>query len=126
MNQRAKLNRTSGRDVMNLTHQGKGRKMSREENGNSVLGQGRNYTPRPEKTTIISDYYVDALKALRPPIKRERRGKLTHGVLLQHDNAIPHVCSKTMAAIDDLGFECLPILRRVQTWLQATTDCLEK
>ncbi|KAI6646919.1 Histone-lysine N-methyltransferase SETMAR-like [Oopsacas minuta] len=62
----------------------------------------------PEKTTINSDYYVDELKELRQAIKRERRGKLTRGALLQHDNARPHVSSKTMAAIDDLGFECLP------------------
>ncbi|KAI6651893.1 hypothetical protein LOD99_4772 [Oopsacas minuta] len=61
-----------------------------------------------EKTTINSDYYVDKLKELRQVIKRERRGKLTSGVLLQHDNAKPHVSSKIMAAIDDLGFECLP------------------
>ncbi|KAI6646077.1 Mariner transposase [Oopsacas minuta] len=46
----------------------------------------------PEKTTINSDYYVDELKELRQAIKRER----------------PHVSSKTMATIDDLGFECLP------------------
>ncbi|KAI6655304.1 Transposase [Oopsacas minuta] len=62
----------------------------------------------PEKTTINSDYYVDELKELRQAIKRERRGKLTRGVLLQHDNARPHVSFKTMAAIDDLGFECFP------------------
>ncbi|KAI6653980.1 Histone-lysine N-methyltransferase SETMAR [Oopsacas minuta] len=72
--------------------------------------KGRNYTPRllPEKTTINSDYYVDELKELRQASKRERRGKLTRSVLLQHDNARPHVSSKTMAAIDDLEFECLP------------------
>ncbi|KAI6648299.1 Transposase [Oopsacas minuta] len=43
----------------------------------------------PEKTTINSDYYVDELKELRQAIKRERRGKLTRGVLLQHNNARP-------------------------------------
>ncbi|KAI6655685.1 Histone-lysine N-methyltransferase SETMAR-like [Oopsacas minuta] len=62
----------------------------------------------PEKTTINSDYYVDELKKLCQAIKRERRGKLTRGILLQYDNARPHVSSKTIAGIDDLGFECLP------------------
>ncbi|KAI6658658.1 hypothetical protein LOD99_11003 [Oopsacas minuta] len=62
----------------------------------------------PEKTTINSDYYVDELKELRQASKRERRGKLTRVVLLQHDNARPHVSSKTMTATDDLGYECLP------------------
>ena len=41
-------------------------------------------------------------------IKRERGGKLSRGVFLQHDNARPHVSSKTVAAIRKLGFECLP------------------
>ena len=36
--------------------------------------------------------------------KRERRGKLSRG--LQHDNARPHVSSKTVAAIRELSFEC--------------------
>ena len=45
---------------------------------------------------------------MREAIKRERRGKLRRGVLLQHDNARPYVSSKTVAAIRELGFECLP------------------
>ncbi|KAI6648252.1 hypothetical protein LOD99_12061 [Oopsacas minuta] len=43
----------------------------------------------PEKTTINSDYYVDELKELRQAIKRERRGRLTRGVLQYHDNTSP-------------------------------------
>ena len=62
----------------------------------------------PEKTTMNSDYYIEELKELRQAIKRERRGKLSRAVLLQHDNARPHVSSKTVAAIRELGFECLP------------------
>ncbi|KAI6646056.1 Mariner transposase [Oopsacas minuta] len=46
----------------------------------------------PEKTIINNDYYVDELKELRQAIKSERH----------------YVSSKTMAAIDELGFECLP------------------
>ena len=78
------------------------------------------------KPTINSDYYIEELKELRQAIKRERRGKLSCGVLLQHDNARPHVSSKIVAAIRELGFECLPILRIIQIWLPASTDCLEK
>ena len=62
----------------------------------------------PEQSTINSDYYVRELEELREVIKRERRAKLTRGVLLQHDNARPHVSSKTNDAIRRLGFECLP------------------
>ena len=62
----------------------------------------------PEKTTISSDYYIEELKELRQGIKRERRGKLSRGVLLQHDIAKPHVSSKTVAVIRELAVECLP------------------
>ena len=62
----------------------------------------------PEKCTINSDYYIRELEELRDVIKRERRGKLTRGILLQHDNARPHISSRTNDAIRRLGFECLP------------------
>ena len=47
------------------------------------------------------------MKELRQAIKRERRGKLSRVVLLQHDNARPHVSSMTVAAIRELGLEYL-------------------
>ena len=58
-----------------------------------------------EKTTINSDYYIQELEDLREAIKRKRRGR---GVLLQHDNARPHVSKQTKEAIHRLGFECVP------------------
>ena len=61
----------------------------------------------PEKATINSGYHIEELKELSQAITRERRGKLSRGVLLQHDNARPHVSSKTVAVIRDFGFECL-------------------
>ena len=62
----------------------------------------------PEKTTINSDYYIQELEDLREAIKRKRRGKLSRGVLLQHDNARPHVSKQTKETIHRLGFECVP------------------
>ena len=62
----------------------------------------------PENTTINSDYYIEELKLLRQKIKTERRGKLSRRVLLQHDNARPHVSKKTIDVIQELGFESLP------------------
>ncbi|KAI6651841.1 hypothetical protein LOD99_4720 [Oopsacas minuta] len=55
----------------------------------------------PEKTTINSDYYVDELKELRQAIKRERRGKLTRGVLLHMTTQSP---VPDQAPSDDLLF----------------------
>ena len=62
----------------------------------------------PEKTTINSDYYIAELEELRAAIKREQRGKLSRKVVLQHDNARPHVSALTTSAIRRLGFESLP------------------
>jgi len=63
----------------------------------------------PRGNTVNSATYVDLLKNhLRPAIKSKRRGLLSTGVLLQHDNGRPHTASSTVARIQDLSFECLP------------------
>lgn len=62
----------------------------------------------PEGQTINSAYYIDQLKRLREKIKEQRRGKLTHGILLLHDNARPHTSHETEAAIKELGFKVMP------------------
>ena len=55
--------------------------------------------------------YVDLLKNhLGPAIKSKRRRLLSTGVLLQHDNDRPHTAHSTVATIQDLSFECLPLL----------------
>jgi len=38
----------------------------------------------------------------------KRCGRLSTGVLLQHDNSRPHTARSTIATIQDLSFECLP------------------
>ena len=58
---------------------------------------------------MTSATYADLLKNhLRPAIKSKRRGLLSTGVLLQHDNAQPHTACSTVATIQNLSFECLP------------------
>jgi len=45
----------------------------------------------PRGSPVTSAMYADALKNhLRPTIKSKRRGRLSTGVLLQHDNAWLH------------------------------------
>jgi histone-lysine N-methyltransferase SETMAR len=39
---------------------------------------------------------------------KKRRGLLSTGVILHHDNAWPHTARATAATIEDLHFECLP------------------
>lgn len=61
----------------------------------------------PPKTTINAQYYCKVLSELRESIKNKRRGKLTRGVLLLHDNAPAHSARISQKALDDCGFEQL-------------------
>ena len=47
----------------------------------------------PKKSTITGVYYANLLDQLRTAIREKRRGKLSKGVLLQQDNASPHLQS---------------------------------
>ena len=58
----------------------------------------------PHKTTITGDTYASTMVALRENIKQKRRGKLSAGVLLLHDNAPAHKSRTTLVAIRKCGF----------------------
>ena len=61
------------------------------------------------ENTVNSATYADLLKNhLHTAIESKRRGFLSSGVLLQYDNARPHIARPTVATIQDLSFECLP------------------
>ncbi|XP_071088847.1 histone-lysine N-methyltransferase SETMAR-like [Haliotis cracherodii] len=64
------------------------------------------YLPRGQ--TITGEYYYDLLDRLRTAILAKRRGKITKGVLLQHDNARVHICRLAVAAVKRNGFKVLP------------------
>lgn len=57
--------------------------------------------------TITGQYYASLLDRLKEAIKEKRRGKLSKGVLLLHDNAPVHTCHVATAAIHRCGFEKL-------------------
>ena len=61
----------------------------------------------PQKTTITGQTYANTITALREAIKEKRRGKLSAGVLLLHDNAPVHISAKSQAAIRQCGFQQL-------------------
>ena len=61
----------------------------------------------PQKTTITGQTYANTITALREAIKEKRRGKLSAGVLLLHDNAPVHMSAKSQAAIWQCGFQQL-------------------
>ena len=61
----------------------------------------------PQKTTITGQTYANTITALREAIKEKRRGKLSAGMLLLHDNAPVHMSAKYQAAIQQCGFQHL-------------------
>ena len=61
----------------------------------------------PPKTTINGQYYANLMKELRKSIRQKRRGMLTRGVLLLHDNAPVHKSRVAQASIRECGFEQL-------------------
>ena len=61
----------------------------------------------PQKTTITGQTYANTITTLREAIKEKRRGRLSAGVLLLHDNAPVHLSAKSQAAIRQCGFQQL-------------------
>jgi len=51
------------------------------------------------KSTVTADVYVNTLKSLRDALKEKRRGLLSRGVVLLHDNAPVHKAKKVQTAI---------------------------
>jgi [histone H3]-lysine36 N-dimethyltransferase SETMAR len=58
----------------------------------------------PRGNTINGPYYASLIDRLRSAILEKRRGKISHGVLLLHDNAPVHKCNLAQAAIRRAGF----------------------
>ena len=56
----------------------------------------------------MAQNYVNLHTELREIIKKERRGLVTRGVILQQDNARPHTSRQTVSKIGELGYELLP------------------
>ena len=59
----------------------------------------------PAGTTINSDVYCDTIKKLRRSIQNKRRGRLTKGIVLLHDNARPHTAARTSTLLSEIGWE---------------------
>lgn len=58
--------------------------------------------------TVTGTYYASLLHQLRDAIKKKRRGKLSRGVLLLHDNAPVHTAVISKAAVKECNFTELP------------------
>jgi len=58
--------------------------------------------------TITAQYYINLLEKVRDAIKQKRRGMISKGILLLHDNAPAHTAHATTAAASRLGYHILP------------------
>jgi len=56
-------------------------------------------------TTITSETYCETLKKLQRAIENKRRGMLTLGVVLLHDNASPHTAARTQALLQKFRWD---------------------
>ena len=61
----------------------------------------------PPKTTITGQYYASVLNDLRDSILAKRRGKVSKGLMILHDNAPAHASRIGQQALHDLKFEQL-------------------
>lgn len=61
----------------------------------------------PQGETINAARYCETLKKLRRAIQNKRRGMLTRGVCLLHDNARPHTANATKQLLDSFGWDVL-------------------
>ncbi|KAL0828929.1 hypothetical protein ABMA28_003828 [Loxostege sticticalis] len=59
---------------------------------------------KEQNTSVTGDYYASLLRQLRDAFKEKRRGKLSRGVLLLHDNAPVHTSGVSKAAVKECGF----------------------
>jgi histone-lysine N-methyltransferase SETMAR len=59
----------------------------------------------PQDTTINAESYCATLRRLRYAIQKRRRGILSSGVMLLHDNARPLAAARTQAILQEFGRE---------------------
>ncbi|KAJ4445317.1 hypothetical protein ANN_07122 [Periplaneta americana] len=59
----------------------------------------------PKGTTINANRYCETLRKLQRAIQNKRRGMLSRGVVLLHDNARLHTAASTRELLDQFGWE---------------------
>jgi hypothetical protein len=80
-----------------------------------------------QETTMTSQVYCETAKKLRRAIQNKRRGMLTSGVVLLHDNARPHARALLLALQHCWSISTgnsLTTLLTALILLQVTTTCL--
>jgi hypothetical protein len=60
---------------------------------------------KQRNTTVTGEYYASLIYKLKDAIKEKRRGKLSRGVRLLHDNALVLSSVAATAALQGCGFQ---------------------
>jgi hypothetical protein len=64
---------------------------------------------REQGTTVTAALYTEILiSKLKPALRNKHSGLLSRGILLLHDNTLPHFMASTIEAIRQLKFELPP------------------
>ncbi|GBN47187.1 hypothetical protein AVEN_167506-1, partial [Araneus ventricosus] len=58
---------------------------------------------RSNTCTINANRYCETLRKIRRAIQNRRRGMLSGGIVLLHDNARPHTAVETQELLDQFG-----------------------
>ena len=58
-------------------------------------------------TNVNSENYCELLGVVKEDVRNKRKGLQTRGVVFHQDNARPHTAARTMAKIEQLGWEVL-------------------
>ncbi|GBN10452.1 Histone-lysine N-methyltransferase SETMAR [Araneus ventricosus] len=74
-------------------------------------------------TAINSEVYCRMLKKQKRAIQNKRRGLLSSGVVLLHDNARPHTAVRTGEVCSNSNGMCFNILPTARTWLLLIFIC---
>ncbi|GBM67110.1 hypothetical protein AVEN_59327-1 [Araneus ventricosus] len=60
---------------------------------------------RRNTCTINANLYCETLRKLRQVIQNMRRGMLSGGMVLLHENACPHTAAATQELLDQIGWK---------------------
>ncbi|GFO50473.1 histone-lysine N-methyltransferase SETMAR [Plakobranchus ocellatus] len=61
-----------------------------------------------QKESVNADRYCEILDRLRHAVRRKRPGLLRSGVVLQHDNATPHMAKRTKEWLEHYRWDIIP------------------
>jgi hypothetical protein len=78
-----------------------------------------------QRTTITSAVYCETLKKnCLGPFRKKRRGMLTYGIVLLHDNAHHHTTARTRALLKHFNWELFDNPLTALISFRATITCL--